>query len=88
MSLKNCKEKKKLKNQISAVFHPADLVQLGKVCKLLLRARWWLNSFQNAEEKPLYNQVKMIYAFPVKYRDQFKWIHIIILFAVVKSSLI
>lgn len=39
MSLKNCKEKKKLKNQISAVFHPADLVQYGKVCKLLPRAR-------------------------------------------------
>lgn len=30
----------------------------------------------------------MIYAFPVKYMDELKWIHVIVLFAVVKSSLI
>lgn len=34
------------------------------------------------------NQVKLMYAFPVRYRDEPKWVHIIILFAVVKSSLI
>lgn len=64
------------------------LISHNKVCKSLLRARLWWNSFQIAAEKPLCNHVKMIDVFPVKHRAGFKWVHVIILFADVKSSLI